>query len=45
MLRAVGRGAEMPELRLAGDAALADVVEPHAIENVLPGRQAVEQNL
>src|SRR5437867_2005104 len=35
----------MPELRLAGDAALADVVEAHAIENILPGRQAVEQQL
>ena len=39
-----GRGTEMPDLRLAFDAALADVVEAHAIENVLPCRQAVEQN-
>ena len=39
-----GRGAEMPDLRLAFDAALADIVEPHAIENVLPRRQTVEQN-
>ena len=38
-------GAEMPELRLAFDAALADVVEAYAIKNVLPGRQAVEQHL
>ena len=40
-----GRGAEVPELRLAGDAVLVEVFEPHAIENVLPRRQAVEQQL
>jgi hypothetical protein len=34
----------MPELRLAFDAALADIVEAHAIENVLPCRQAIDQN-
>ena len=39
-----GRGAEMPDLRLACDAALADVVEAHAIENILPRRQAIEQH-
>src|SRR5207247_7303513 len=38
-------GAEMPELRLAFDAALADVVEAYAIKNVLPGRQAIDQQL
>jgi hypothetical protein len=34
----------MPDLRLAFDAALADIVEAHAIENILPRRQPIKQN-
>src|SRR6185295_16976277 len=39
------RGTKMPNLRLAGDPLLVDAFKPHAIENILPGRQAVEQHL
>ena len=37
------RGAEMSDLDFARNPAVADVVEPHPVENVLPGRQALQQ--
>ena len=39
------RGAEVPDLCLAGDAVPVEALEPHAIENVLTRRQGAEQNL
>jgi hypothetical protein len=38
------RGPEMPDLGFSGYAGLSDVVEPHPVENILPGRKTVEQN-
>jgi hypothetical protein len=37
------RGAEMSDLRLAGDAALVERFKQHAVENILSGRQAIER--
>ena len=38
-----GRGAEMPDLRFTRNPGVGDVVKPHPVENILPGRQAVQQ--
>ena len=37
------RGPEMPDLRFARYPACADVIKPHAVENILAGRKAFEQ--
>ncbi len=40
-----GRGAEMPDLGFARDAAVGDILEPHPIKDILPGRQTFKQHL
>src|SRR5258708_38266286 len=40
----VRRGPEMPDLRFPGRSGFADGFEPHPVENILPGRKAVQQH-
>ena len=40
-----GRGAEMTDLRFSRNPGLGDIFKPHPVENILPGRQAIQREL